>query len=447
MNPYFSLSEADVREMLAGIGLSDTEALFGDIPAEAALGRPLDMPDGLPESAVRRRLAGLAEANRRRTIFIGGGFYDHEVPAAVDQILRRAEFYSAYTPYQPEISQGILQSLFEFQSFVAELTGLPVSNASLYDVAASAVEACAMAVNAHRKGYKILVSGALQPSVREVLLTYYGDLPVEIVPVPAAGDRTDRAALSAALGPDVAGVLVQTPNMYGAVEDMTGLADEVHAAGARLIQLSNPLALALLASPGENGADIAGGDTQPLGLGLNFGGPGCGYLACTEKLMRRMPGRIAGRSEDADGRTAYVLTLQAREQHIKRERATSNVCTNQGLAALASTVHLALLGPEGLRETARQNVLKTRYLHGRLTGELGISPLGDSPVFNEFTLRLPVPRGRVAEAFDAAGIAPGLWLSDLDAALPDDLFTVAVTERRTREELDSYVDTMKEVLG
>ena len=328
---------------------------------------------------------------------------------------------TAYTPYQPEISQGILQVLFEFQSGIAEITGLPVSNASLYDGATAAAEACAMMLNARRKSRIILVAGTIHPHTRSVLGTYFNDLDAQLETLKESDGRVSLKTLTDALenaGDELAGVLVQTPNLYGNLEDLSGWAEAVHAAGGRLAVSAHPLSLGVLTSPAEWGADIAVGDTQPLGLPPYFGGPSAGYIACEKGLMRRMPGRIAGESVDAEGRRAFVLTLQAREQHIKRERATSNICSNQSLAALANTVYLTALGPGGFEEVSRRNIEAAEALREMLTGLDGISEYSDGAVFNEFTVRIPVAREQWDKAFAARGMVPGVWLSDLDPAIP-----------------------------
>ena len=450
MIPYIPHSDADVAAMLERIGVSSIDELFRDIPEAVRLDRPLDIPDSLAEADVMAEMEALAERNTPRLLFAGGGMYDHVIPAVVPHLTGRSEFVTAYTPYQPEISQGILQVLFEFQSAIAEITGLPVSNASLYDGATAAAEAAAMALNARRKSRILLVAATVHPHTRRVLGTFFEDLDVEIRMLEETDGRTDLATLTRALeaaGEELAGVLVQTPNFFGALEDLSGWADAVHAAGGKLIVSAHPLSLGALTSPAEWGADIAVGDTQPLGLPPYFGGPSAGYIACEKSLMRRMPGRIAGESVDADGRRAFVLTLQAREQHIKRERATSNICSNQSLAALANTIYLTAVGPRGFAEASERNIAAAAALREALAALPGLAEYAGGPVFNEFTLRIPVTRDRWEAPFRSAGIVPGFWLSDLDPDLPADLFAVAVTEKRKASEIRRYVECAREALS
>lgn len=449
MIPYLPHSDSEIEAMLSSIGVSSVEDLFSDLPEELRLTRPLNLPDSMAESDVMNTLSGLAGKNRRKILFAGGGQYDHVIPSVVTHLMSRSEFVTAYTPYQPEISQGILQALFEFQSVMAEMTGLPVSNASLYDGFTAAAEACAMALNARRKSRYVLVAGTVHPYTRNVLNSYFGDLDVELLLLEETGGRVDLKTLTEALekvGNETAGVLVQTPNIYGALENLSGWSDAVHAAGAKLIISAHPLSLGTLASPAEWGADIAVGDTQPLGLPPYFGGPSAGYITCSRSLIRRMPGRIAGESVDADGRRAFVLTLQAREQHIKRERATSNICTNQSLAALANVIYMTALGPKAFAEVSELNINAASSLRESLTGDLGLADYTGGAVFNEFTLRLPVSREQWIKPFDREGIVPGFYLRDLDTSFDENLFAVAVTEKRSESELDRYLECAREAL-
>ena len=450
MVPYLPHSQADVDAMLKRIGIDSIDELFRDIPESVRLDRPLDLPPSAAEADVAAELQDLAGKNTLRTLFVGGGQYDHVIPSVVGHLTARSEFVTAYTPYQPEMSQGILQALFEFQSAVAEITGLPVSNASLYDGATAAAEACVMALNARRNSRTILVASTVHPHTRRVLETYFGDLDVNLLTLEDREGRIPLSTLTRALedaGESAAGVLVQSPNVLGALEDLEGWSAAVQGAGARLIISAHPLSLGALASPAEWGADIAVGDTQPLGLSPTFGGPSAGYIACRSDLMRRMPGRIVGESVDADGRRAFVLTLQAREQHIKRERATSNICTNQSLAALANVIYLTALGPGGFAEVSRRNIAAADRLRTRLTGELGLEDYAPGPVFNEFTLRIPAARERWDAAFRKAGIVSGFRPADLDSRYPEDLLTVAVTEGRRLSEIDRYVACAREALA
>ena len=448
--PYLPQTENEIKDMLARIGVDCIDDLFADIPEDVRLNRPLNLPPGLAEADVLAVVESLAAKNRTKTLFAGAGQYDHVIPAAVKHLAGRAEFVTAYTPYQPEIAQGYLQVLFEFQSMMAEITGLPVANASLYDGFTAAAEACAMALNARRNSRILLAAATLHPSTRRIIKTHFSDRDVEVRELDESRGRVELSTLLRALedaGDELAGVLVQTPNIYGALENLEGWASAVHEAGGRLIVSSHPLSLGVLASPGEWGADIAVGDTQPLGIPPYFGGPSAGFIACDKSLMRRMPGRIVGESIDCEGRRAFVLTLQAREQHIKRERATSNICTNQSLVALMNVIYLALLGPSGFIEVSRRCISGAAALREALVDDMNMIDYADGPVFNEFTLRVPVPRERWDAVFDAAGCLPGVWLSDLDDSYPDDLLTVAVTEKRSALEIERYLDCAAEALG
>jgi glycine dehydrogenase subunit 1 len=448
MFSYLPHTEQDIAAMLQAIGLERLEELYADVPVELRRKAPLRLEPGLPEREVSRRLRELARQNRTECVsFLGAGSYDHLIPAVVNQVLARSEFYTSYTPYQAEMSQGVLQGIFEFQTMMCELTGLEVSNASLYDGHTAACEAAAMALNSVRRADTILCSAALHPFTRQVLRTHFSSLPVRLVEVPLRGGATDRQELERRLSPGVAAVLVQSPNFYGVVENLEGLAERVHANGSLLVISANPVSLGVLKAPGQWGADIAVGDVQPLGLPPYFGGPSAGYITAAQRLLHKMPGRIAGQSVDRQGRRAFLLTLQAREQHIKRERATSNICSNQALAALAATVHLACLGPEGFRQVGLQSLAKARYLHDRLVTQTAARPLHeDAPFFNEFALSLPRPAAEVLPRMEEEGILAGLDLRTVEPHLPPEALLVAVTEKRSRAELDGYVEAMRRVL-
>jgi glycine dehydrogenase subunit 1 len=448
MNAYLPHTEEDIRKMLAAVGFTGIDQLFADIPSDLVLGKPLKIPDGLPEFDVYRRMEALAARNAVEPVsFLGCGSYQHIIPSVVGHALSRSEFYTSYTPYQAEMSQGILQAIFEFQTMICELTALEVSNASLYDGHTAASEAAVLALNSVRRSDTILYSGTLHPFTRQVLRTHFSNLPVHLEEIPGENGTTDFRKLEERLRPGVAGVILQSPNFHGYVEDLSGVADRVHDNGSLVIVSANPISLGLLKPPGEWGADIAVGDTQALGLPSYFGGPSVGYIAATEKLLRKMPGRIAGQSLDQEGARAFLLTLQAREQHIKRERATSNICSNQALAALATTVYLAALGRRGIREVAEQNLYKAHYLHGRLIQETAARVLHQQPFFNEFPLVFPKPAGEILSRMEASGFFAGVELCRLDSAMPGQTLQIAVTERRTREEMDRYVEAMKEALG
>ncbi|UCF97906.1 MAG: aminomethyl-transferring glycine dehydrogenase subunit GcvPA [Spirochaetaceae bacterium] len=447
MIAYLPHTDEDIRLMLETVGVAEIEQLFADIPRDLIIKRPLEIPQGIPEYEVYRRMQDLAARNQVQPVsFLGCGSYDHIVPAVVSHVLSRSEFYSSYTPYQAEMSQGFLQAIFEFQSMICELTGLEVANASLYDGHTAVSEAAVLALNSVRHSDTILVSGTLHPFTRQVLRTHFSNLPVHLEEIPGKEGTTDPQELGARLRPGVAAVVLQSPNVFGYVEDLSGLAEEVHANGALLVVSANPLSLGVLKPPGDWGADIAVGDTQPLGLSTYFGGPSAGYITATEKLLRKMPGRIAGQSLDRDGRRAFLLTLQAREQHIKRERATSNICSNQALAALATTVYLAALGKRGIREVAEQNLRKAHYLQTRLLEATNAEALFARPFFNEFPIVLPKRAAEVLPRMEESGFYAGVDLHRLDPTVSDRTMLVAVTERRTREEMDRYVKALKEVL-
>jgi glycine dehydrogenase subunit 1 len=453
MFPSLPHTEEDLHAMLQAIGAASLEELFADVPPQLRRSRPLAIPSARAEAEVHRRLAELAAANRTDAIsFLGGGSYDHLIPAVVGAVLGRSEFYTAYTPYQAEISQGVLQAIFEYQSLICALTGLEVSNASLYDGATAACEAASLALNSVRRSTRVLYAQTLHPHTRRVLATHFSGLEVELVEVASTDGVLDREDLRRRLSPGTAAVTVQSPNFLGYLEDLAGLAEEVHAAGALLVQCADPLSLGILRSPGDWGADVAAGDAQPCGLAPYFGGPTVGYLAARQSLLHRMPGRIAGQSLDRDGRRAFVLTLQAREQHIKRERATSNICSNQALAALAVAAYLVSVGRHGLAEAARQSAAKAHYLAERLFRETAARPLCARPFFLEFPLVLPSAAGPVLERMQAEGFYAGLPLARLAPELlpagadPERAVLVAVTEKRTRQELDRYVDTLKRIL-
>jgi len=444
---YLPHTDEDIKAMLEVIGVAGIDQLFADVPRELIQREPLQIPAGLPEHEVYRRMEVLAEGNRVQNVsFLGCGSYDHVIPAVVSHILSRSEFSTSYTPYQAEMSQGFLQAVFEFQTMICELTGLEVANASLYDGHTAAGEAAVLALNSVRRSDTILYSSTLHPFTRQVLQTHFSNLPVHLEEIPSKQGTTDLVDLVAKLRPGVAGVILQSPNYLGYVEDLSGLAQDLHDNGSLLILSANPLSLGVLKPAGEWGADIAIGDTQSLGIPSYFGGPSAGYITATEKLLRKMPGRIAGQSLDQEGRRAFLLTLQAREQHIKRERATSNICSNQALAALATAVYLATLGRQGIREVAEQNTRKAHYLYGRLVKETAAEVLFDRPFFNEFPIVLPKKAAEVLPRMEERGFYAGVDLNRLDPSIPEGTLAIAVTEKRTREEMDGFVEALKEVL-
>ena len=430
--------------MLDRIGAKSLEELWEAIPSEFRVAGSLPLDPPMAEYELTRRFAQLAEQNADAShyaCFLGAGIYDHFIPAAVRSILSRSEFATAYTPYQPEVSQGTLQAIFEFQSMICELTGMEVANASMYDGATASAEAAHLATGANGRRV-VLVSKGLHPHYRRVLETYGAAGSYETREVAIDQGATSIESLRRLLSPDVAAFLWAQPTFEGVVEDGKALTEAAHAAGAYSIAAADPVALALLRPPGEDGADVVVGEGQPLGVPMGYGGPVVGFFAIRKGDVRRLPGRLAGVTVDLDGTRGYVLTLQTREQHIRRERATSNICTNQALMALANTVHLALLGAQGMREVAVQCLEKAHYLARRASEIPGVSLAnGGAPYFREFALRLPGPAAEFLRAAEARRILAGVPLARFDGGRPRDLL-VAVTEKRTREELDRYVETL-----
>ena len=449
MTRYTSATDADREAMLAEIGAGSVDELFAELPAEVRLDRPLALPDGLGESEVFDHLASLADRNAHadaEICFLGAGFYDHYVPAIVDAITQRSEFLTPYTPYQPEISQGGLQAMFEFQTAISELTGLPVANASLYEGPSSVASAAYLAIGAKRSARpprkKLVVSRGVHPHSRETLRTYARGFGAEVMEVGLDGGLTDGAALADAVGDDTAAVFVQNPNFLGAVEDLEALAAPAKEAGALAIAAVDPIALSVLRPPGECGYDIALGEGQPLGNRLDFGGPSFGFFAATEEHIRRMPGRIAGETEDVDGRRGFVLALQTREQHIRREKATHNICTSQALNALAGVIYLSWLGKRGFAELGELLVRRTAYARDRLAAIDGVELLHDAPVVREFGVRVDAPVRDVLDALAAEGIAGGYPLGREYREYSDGLL-IALTERRTKEDIDRLAEGLE----
>ena len=442
---FLPVSDADRVEMLRAIGADSVEDLFAAIPREV---RALPaLPGPLSEIEIRRDLGGLARrtASARDTdFFLGGGVYNHWISAIADQMLYRAEWLTAYTPYQPEVSQGTLQSIFEFQTHVSLLTGLDVANASLYEGASALVEALLMADRLTRGRKRAVISQGVHPEYRETVQTYFTNLGLEIVEVPLGPDgATDAGALEAAVDDATFAVAVQSPNVFGVVEDWnvgSRAARRAHALSIAVV--AEAVSLALLSAPGDGGADICCGEAQSLGVPMHFGGPLLGFLACRTAHQRQIPGRLVGQTADADGRRAFCLTLSTREQHIRREKATSNICTNQGLMALASNVHMSLLGKRGLREVAAQSHAKAEYLKAAIARTAGFSVPFAGPTFNEFVVQAPGPAepllARLAERGILAGIPLARWGG------PSDRFLVAVTEMNTRAEMDRLVGALAE---
>ena len=443
MTRYTSATPADRAEMLEAIGVDSPAELFEQIPESLRLGRPLELPDGLGEAEVFERLSALAERNvdaDREVCFVGAGMYDHYVPAIVDAITQRSEFLTPYTPYQPEISQGGLQAMFEFQTAMSELTALPISSAGLYEGPSSVASAGYLAIGATKRR-RFVVSRGLHPHSRETLATYSVGYGAELVEVGLEGGLTDPAALADAVDGETAAVFLQTPNFLGGVEDVEALGAAAKEHGALLVVACDPIALSVLKPPGECGADIALGEGQPLGNRLDFGGPSFGFFCATEEQVRRMPGRIAGETTDVDGRRGFVLTLQTREQHIRREKATNNICTAQALNALAAMVHLAWLGRQGFRELGELLVQRTAYARERLAAVDGVEPLHGAPVVREFAVRVEAPVEAVLDRCAERGIAAGYPLGREYPEHADGLL-VAITERRTPEQIDALAEAL-----
>ncbi|NJC88216.1 MAG: aminomethyl-transferring glycine dehydrogenase subunit GcvPA [Desulfuromonas sp.] len=436
---YIPHTRDDVAQMLGRIGVGSLEELFVEIPATVRLKRPLQLPAPLAEPELVRDLKALAARNatpENHVSFLGGGAYQHFIPAAVDQLISRSEFYTAYTPYQPEISQGTLQAIFEFQTLICQLTGMDVANASMYDGASACAEAALMAVRLTRR-QRVLVSKALNPRWREVVTTYCRYLDLDVVEVGYGADgRTDLDDLAARLDGRVAAVIAGYPNYFGVVEDLAALARLAQGAGAKLVAgVNEGIALGLLKSPGELGADIVAGEGQSFGIPVSFGGPYVGFFAARMKDVRAMPGRLIGETVDRDGKRGFVLTLATREQHIRREKATSNICSNQGLCALTATVFLSLLGKQGLREMAGQNLAKAAYAREQLGRIKGVDLPFAAPGFNEFVVRTARPVKEVLAALEQQGILGGIPLGPDYPELAD-AFLVCVTEQHRRADIE-----------
>ncbi len=443
--PYLLNTPADQQAMLEAIGAASLEELFEMVPAPLRLNRPLDLPPAMCELDLTRHMAKLADRNDSaadKVCFLGGGSYDHFIPAVVDYVAGRGEFYTSYTPYQAEASQGNLQAFFEYQTLITQLTAMDVSNASLYDGGSAATEAVLMAISATRRHGRVVTAGSVHPEYRQILETYLRNLDVELVTVSAPAGVVDADELASALDDQTACVLIQHPNFFGCLEDVERLAQAAHAAGGLFIVSVDPISLGLLKRPGEYGADVVVAEGQSLGSPMSFGGPYLGIMACREAFVRRMPGRITGQTVDRRGKRCWALTLQTREQHIRREKATSNICTNQGLFALRATVYLAQMGPAGLREVAELCLRKSRYAASRLTQCERFSLAFDAPTFKEFVVRDHAGQverllADAAEAGYFAGVPLGRWYPELD-----DCFLVTVTEKRTKEEIDGLVDCL-----
>lgn len=434
---YFPHTEGDIRKMMERAGITSPDGLYADVPEDFIFKGEFDLPDGMSETEVRRRFDALAAMNVPLKIFGGAGAYDHYSPSVIPYITSRSEYLTAYTPYQAEISQGTLRYIFEFQTMMTELTGMDVSNASMYDGPTSAAEAAMMMNACTKKKSRILLSGSLLPQVIEVVSTYCGYHGLALTVIPHKDGTSDREAMIADFEKgDVAGIIVPSLNRFGIIEDLDGLSDAVHSAKALMTVYCDPSALAVLKTPGEWGADIACGEAQTLGMPLSFGGPYLGFLTCRQEYVRKLPGRIVGETKDADGKRAYVLTLQAREQHIRREKATSNICSNQSLMALYATVYMSLMGYEGLKEVNRLSSVGAHWLHDRLLETGKFEEAFDKPFLKEFALRSRIEPERLQHELAKAGFF---------GALPagDGLVTFCVTENRTKEDAVALVDAIR----
>ncbi|HIQ95706.1 MAG TPA: aminomethyl-transferring glycine dehydrogenase subunit GcvPA [Candidatus Limivivens merdigallinarum] len=438
MGKYVVSTEKEQQEMLRSIGMESFEDLFGHIPEEVKIKGELNLPHGRSELETFAKMEELSEENKVfRHIFRGAGAYSHYIPSAVKSIVAKEEFVTAYTPYQAEISQGILQSIFEYQTMICELTGMEVSNASVYDGASAAAEATAMC--RERKRSRVLVSATANPEVIKTIKTYCHGSNTPVTVIPEKDGEMDLDLLKEALDSETACLYVQQPNFYGILEDCDKICALVHESGAKLIMGTNPIALGILKTPAEYGADIAVGEGQPLGMPLSFGGPYLGYMSTTKAMERKLPGRIVGETTDAEGRRAFVLTLQAREQHIRREKASSNICSNEALCALTASVYLSVMGKEGLQKAARQCTSKAHFLQGKLS-EAGLTLKYEKPFFHEFVTCTPIPAGEILDKLEEEGILGGLPIGEKEILW-------CATEKNTREEMEKVAVLVKEVCG
>jgi len=440
---YLPNTDQDRSAMLRAIGVSSIEELFGDIPKSIRPQKPMAIPCGLSEFEVKKLVSSLSKKNLNLedlSCFLGAGAYDHYIPSFVDQLLLRSEFYTAYTPYQPEISQGTLQAIFEYQTMICELTGMDISNASMYDGATAMTEAAIMACE--RKKNEIIISDAVHPEYREVLQTYAKSLGIEVKVAKNVNGLAAVSSFEGLITKQTAAIIVQYPNFFGNVEDLSSLANLAHDNGALLITtVVEPVALGILEAPGKCGADIVAGEGQSFGNSVSFGGPYLGFLAAKDRFVRKMPGRIVGETVDNQGRKAYVLTLQAREQHIRREKATSNICSNQALCALAATMTLSALGKKGLREMAELNLQKAHYAFKKLTALPQVEAVFEAPFFNEFVIRLKKDPEAVNELLLKDNILGGLPLKRFYPGMENDVL-VCVTEIRSKEEIDFLAERL-----
>jgi glycine cleavage system P protein (glycine dehydrogenase) subunit 1 len=448
MHRYLSNTSEEQRAMLDVIGAGSVEDLLARVPAKARLARPLDLPAAAAEMDLVREMRALAAMNAdadRYVCFLGGGAYDHFAPTVINHMILRGEFFTAYTPYQPEASQGTLRTIYEYQTMMAELTGMDVANASIYDGASSLAEAVLMAANVTGRTEVVIASG-VNPLSRHVTATYCSGPGFTLRSTPSPGGVVDLDAARSLMDAGTAALVVQTPNFYGCLEDVAAAAELAHGVGALLIVAADPVNLGVLEAPGRLGADIVVGEGQGLGVPLSYGGPNLGVFAAKKELVRRMPGRLVGATVDLDGARGFVLTLQTREQHIRRAKATSNICTNVALCALMATIYVATLGKQGLVQVGELSAAKAHYAAERLTAIPGVSLRFPAPFFKEFTVKLPAPPDRVVGKLLRQNILAGVPLKRFDRALADCLL-VAVTERRTREEIDRFADALAKAVA
>ncbi len=443
--PYVFNTPQDQREMLDAIGAESIDELFEQIPAEQQLGRPLKLPPAMGELELTQHMTSLSAKNlhaENSTCFLGGGSYDHFVPSVIDDIASRGEFYTSYTPYQAEVSQGNLQAMFEYQTLICQLTGMDISNASLYDGGSAVAEAVLLCMSATRRGDKVVTSESVHPEYRQILETYFTCIGAELVTIPSKEGTTDMAQLEAAVDDKTACVLLQSPNFFGCIEDIPAAVEIAHEVGALMSLSFDPISLGLLRRPGEMGVDVAVAEGQSLGTPMQYGGPYLGVMTCAEKFVRRLPGRVAGQTVDRRGKRCWVLTLQAREQHIRRDKATSNICTNQGLFALRAAIYLAVMGPNGMQNAAELCAQKARYALDQITANERFSSAFPQRTFKEFVIRghLNEVESLLAHARGKgvlAGIPLRKWMPELA-----DCFLVSVTEQRTKQEIDQLANCL-----
>ncbi|HCO67818.1 MAG TPA: aminomethyl-transferring glycine dehydrogenase subunit GcvPA [Dysgonomonas sp.] len=445
MYKYFPHTESDIKQMLDKISLSKMDDLFADVPESVVLKKDYDLPSAMSEIEIRNYFEKLGEKNKKLTVFAGAGYYDHYAPSAINALISRSEFLTAYTPYQPEIAQGTLRYIFEYQSMICELTGMDCTNASMYDGSTATAEAMFMAVASAKKKNTVLISQTVNPATIRVVKTYAKYKGINVVEIAEKDGCTDKADMINKLSSgDVAGVIVSSLNYYGIIEDYAGYADAIHEAKALFIVNADPSALAVLKTPAEWGADIACGDGQTLGIPLNFGGAYVGFLACKKDLVRKLPGRIAGATTDVDGKRAFVLTLQAREQHIRREKANSNICSNQSLMALYVTIYLSLMGKSGLKKVNELSYSGAHYLYEQLLATGKFSPVFDKPFLKEFAVKTTLDIEALEKKLEENGILGGVRLGKEKKGMENCLL-FCVTEKRSKEEIDHLIALIKEV--